>query len=169
MANNPASIVIFFNTNICLSARLSVQGPRCRYAIGRILSEGEDKADEKLLQRCEDLGFNVFSFPEAAHVVTTSLPRRTVFSVPVGVRRVYPKLEHYIKVPTDHLLTAAAAFCRPCLLHSDTNIFTVSSCSCFKVTFVTSVFQNVLSSGIKACLNDQYLTLIIDIICTSES
>ncbi|CAG06964.1 unnamed protein product [Tetraodon nigroviridis] len=72
-------------------------GPRCRYAIGRILSEGEDEADEKLLQRCQGLGFNVFSFPEAAHVVTTSLHHRTVFSVPVGVGRVYPKLERYIK------------------------------------------------------------------------
>uniref|UniRef100_A0A674N5G3 Testis expressed 264, ER-phagy receptor n=2 Tax=Takifugu rubripes TaxID=31033 RepID=A0A674N5G3_TAKRU len=73
------------------------KGPRCRYAVGRILSEGEDKADEELLKRCGDSGFNVFSFPEATHVVTTSLPHRTVFSVPVGVGRVYPKLQHYIK------------------------------------------------------------------------
>lgn len=95
--------VFVFYAIICLCARLSVQGPRCRYAVGQILSEGEDEADEELLQRCEDSGFNVFSFPEAAHVVTTSLPHRTVFSVPMGVGRVYPKLEHYIKVPTDPL------------------------------------------------------------------
>lgn len=88
---------IFSVLFVCLL--VSLQGPRCRYAIGRILSEGEDEADEKLLQRCQGLGFNVFSFPEAAHVVTTSLHHRTVFSVPVGVGRVYPKLERYIKVP----------------------------------------------------------------------
>lgn len=91
-------------TIICLCARPCSQGPRCRYAVGRILSEGEDKADEELLKRCGDSGLNVFSFPEATHVVTTSLPHRTVFSVPVGVGRVYPKLQHYIKVPTDPLL-----------------------------------------------------------------
>lgn len=81
-----------------------MQGSRCRYAVGKILSEGEDEADEELLQRCEGSGFNVFSFPEATHVVTTSLSHRTVFSVPVGVGRVYPKLERYIKVPIDPLL-----------------------------------------------------------------
>lgn len=81
-----------------------MQGLRCRFAIGRILSEGEDEADEELLQHCESSGFNVFSFPEAAHVVTTSLPHRTVFSVPMGVGRVYPKLKHYIKVMTDPFL-----------------------------------------------------------------
>lgn len=97
-------VLLFFYTIICLSAHFSVQGPRCRYAIGRILSEGEDEADPELLHRCAGSGFNVFSFPEAAHVVTTSLPHRTVFSVPVGVGRVYSKLEHYIKVRTDPLL-----------------------------------------------------------------
>lgn len=116
MGNNPVFIYLFFYTIICLSARLSVQGPRCRYAVGRILSEGEDKADEELLQRCEGSGFNVFSFPEAAHVVTTSLPHRTVFSIPVGVGRVYPKLEHYIKVPTDHLLPLLSVDCFYCAM-----------------------------------------------------
>lgn len=87
--------------------RLYSQGPRCRYAVGRILSEGEEEADEGLLKRCEGSGFNVFSFPEATHVVTTSLPHRTVFSVPLGVGRVYPKLERYIKVPTDPFLFSA--------------------------------------------------------------
>lgn len=74
-----------------------VPGPQCRYAVGSILSEGENKADEELLKSYETSGFNVFSFPEVTHVVTTSFPHRTFLSIILGVRRVYPKLEHYIK------------------------------------------------------------------------
>ncbi|XP_070703950.1 testis-expressed protein 264 homolog [Pempheris klunzingeri] len=74
-----------------------VPGPQCRYAVGSILSEGENKADEELVKSYETSGFNVFSFPEVTHVVTTSFPHRTFFSVLLGVRRVYPRLEHYIK------------------------------------------------------------------------
>ncbi|XP_042258469.1 testis-expressed protein 264 homolog [Thunnus maccoyii] len=74
-----------------------VPGPQCRYAVGSILSEGEDKANEELLNCYETSGFKVFSFPEVTHVVTTSFPHRTFFSVLLGVRRVYPRLDHYIK------------------------------------------------------------------------
>nr|XP_046239456.1 testis-expressed protein 264 homolog [Scatophagus argus] len=74
-----------------------VPEPQCRYAVGSILSEGEKKADEELLKCYETSGFNVFSFPEVTHVVTTSFPHRTFFSVLLGVRRVYPRLQHYIK------------------------------------------------------------------------
>ncbi|XP_054472895.1 testis-expressed protein 264 homolog [Anoplopoma fimbria] len=74
-----------------------VPGPQCRCAVGSILSEGENEADEELLKSYETSGFNVFSFPEATHVVTTSFPHRTFFSVLLGIRRVYPRLEHYIK------------------------------------------------------------------------
>ncbi|XP_020484693.1 testis-expressed protein 264 [Labrus bergylta] len=74
-----------------------VPGPLCRYAVGSILSEGENKADEELLKSYKSSSFNVFSFPEVTHVVTTSFPRRTFLSVLLGVRRVYPQLEQYIK------------------------------------------------------------------------
>ncbi|XP_029287738.1 testis-expressed protein 264 isoform X2 [Cottoperca gobio] len=74
-----------------------VPGPQCRYAVGSILSEGENKVDEELLKSYETSGFNVFSFPEVTHVVTTSFPYRTFFSILLGIRRVYPRLEHYIK------------------------------------------------------------------------
>ncbi|XP_044027704.1 testis-expressed protein 264 homolog [Siniperca chuatsi] len=74
-----------------------VPEPQCRYAVGSVLSEGENKADEELLKSYETSGFNVFSFPEVTHVVTTSFPHRTFFSVLLGVRRVYPRLRHYIK------------------------------------------------------------------------
>ncbi|KAM9859359.1 testis-expressed protein 264 homolog [Aulostomus maculatus] len=74
-----------------------VPRPQCRCAVGSILSEGEDTADEELLKRYETSGFNVFSFPEVTHVVTTSFPHRTFFSILLGIRRVYPRLENYIK------------------------------------------------------------------------
>ncbi|XP_068568278.1 testis-expressed protein 264 homolog [Cebidichthys violaceus] len=74
-----------------------VPGPQCRYAVGSIVSEGEKEADEGLLKSYETSGFKVFSFPEVTHVVTTSFPRRTFCSVLLGIRRVYPRLEHYIK------------------------------------------------------------------------
>lgn len=79
-------------------ACLQVLGPQCRYAVGSILSEGESKADEELLKRYQTFGFNVFSFPEVTHVVTTSFQHRAFFSALLGVRRVYSRLEHYIKV-----------------------------------------------------------------------
>lgn len=74
-----------------------VPGPQCRCAVGSILSEGENKANENLLQRYEASGFNVFSFPEVTHVVTTSFPLRTSLSIILGVKRVYPRLSRYIK------------------------------------------------------------------------
>ncbi|KAM6927831.1 testis-expressed protein 264 homolog [Xenentodon cancila] len=72
-------------------------GSLCRYAVGSILSEGENKVDEELLKRYESSGFNIFSFPQVTHVVTTSMPHRTFFSTLLRVRRVYPQLENYIK------------------------------------------------------------------------
>ncbi|KAE8298465.1 Testis-expressed protein 264 putative secreted protein Zsig11 Precursor [Larimichthys crocea] len=74
-----------------------VPGSQCRYAVGSILSEGENKADEELLKSYETSGFNIFSFPEVTHVVTTSFPCRTLFSIRLIVMRVYPRLENYIK------------------------------------------------------------------------
>lgn len=74
-----------------------VPGPLCRYAVGSILSEGETKADQELLERYKTSGFNLFTFPQVTHVVTTSFPLRTSLSIFLGVRRVYPRLQAYIK------------------------------------------------------------------------
>ncbi|XP_020789894.2 testis-expressed protein 264 homolog [Boleophthalmus pectinirostris] len=74
-----------------------VPGPSCRCAVGSIVSEGENKIPEDLLQKYETSGFSVFSFPEVTHVVTTSFPHRTCLSIVLGVRRVYPQLTQYIK------------------------------------------------------------------------
>ncbi|KAK5912590.1 hypothetical protein CesoFtcFv8_002448 [Champsocephalus esox] len=74
-----------------------VPGPQCRSAVGSILSEGDNKADEELLKSYETSGFNVCSFPEVTHVVTTSFPHKSFVSVLLGERRIYPRLKHYIK------------------------------------------------------------------------
>ncbi|XP_067287940.1 testis-expressed protein 264 homolog [Pseudorasbora parva] len=70
---------------------------KCRCAVGSILSEGEDGPNEDQLQLYEKHGFQVFSFPEVTHVVTASFPHRTPLSVFLGVQRVYPQLNYYIK------------------------------------------------------------------------
>lgn len=74
-----------------------VPGPDCRCAVGSILSEGENRAPEDLLQKYKTSGFSVFSFPEVTHVVTASFPHRTPLSIILGIRRVYPQLTLYIK------------------------------------------------------------------------
>ncbi|XP_047204016.1 testis-expressed protein 264 homolog isoform X2 [Girardinichthys multiradiatus] len=74
-----------------------ISSPLCRYAVGCILSEGESKVDEELLKHFKASGFNVFSFPQVTHVISTSFPHRAHFSTYFRARRVYPQLEHYIK------------------------------------------------------------------------
>ncbi|XP_028303864.1 testis-expressed protein 264 [Gouania willdenowi] len=74
-----------------------VPGPRCRYIVGSILSEGETKPDEEVLRRFQRSGFHVFSFPNVTRAVTTSFPHKTFLSVLLGVWRVYPRLEQHIK------------------------------------------------------------------------
>ncbi|XP_072308564.1 testis-expressed protein 264 homolog [Eucyclogobius newberryi] len=74
-----------------------VPGPDRRCAVGSIVSEGEDKTPEDLLQKYKTSGFSVFSFPEVTHAVAASFPHRTSLSIVLGVRRVYPQLTRYIK------------------------------------------------------------------------
>uniref|UniRef100_A0AAV2M840 Uncharacterized protein n=1 Tax=Knipowitschia caucasica TaxID=637954 RepID=A0AAV2M840_KNICA len=74
-----------------------VSGQDCRCAVGSIVTEGENKTSEDLLQKYKTSGFSVFSFPEVTHVVTATFPHRTCLSTVLGVRRVYPQLSQYIK------------------------------------------------------------------------
>ncbi|XP_073682391.1 testis-expressed protein 264 homolog [Garra rufa] len=74
-----------------------VPAQKCRYAVGSILSEGEDGPNEEQQQLYEKHGFRVFSFPEVTHVVTATFPHRTPLSIFLGVQRVYPQLNCYIK------------------------------------------------------------------------
>ncbi|XP_034022511.1 testis-expressed protein 264 [Thalassophryne amazonica] len=70
---------------------------KCRYVVGSVLCEGEEKPDEELQKLYEKFGFKVFSLPEVSHAVTTSFPCRTQLSYIIGPFRVYPKLAAYIE------------------------------------------------------------------------
>ncbi|XP_051985663.1 testis-expressed protein 264-like [Xyrauchen texanus] len=69
----------------------------CRYVVGSILSENEEKPDEELQRLYEKFGYKVISFPEVTCAVTSSFPNRCALSPICGAYRVYPELEQYIK------------------------------------------------------------------------
>ncbi|KAM8913896.1 testis-expressed protein 264 [Spinachia spinachia] len=70
---------------------------KCRYVVGSVLSEGDEKPDEELQKMYEKFGFKVFSLPEVSHAVTTSFPSTTPLSHVVGPYRVFPRLSSYIE------------------------------------------------------------------------
>ncbi|KAI3370124.1 hypothetical protein L3Q82_024916 [Scortum barcoo] len=70
---------------------------KCRYVVGSVLCEGEEKPDEELQKLYEKFGFKVFSLPEVSHAVTTSFPCTTPLSHVLGPYRVYPRLASYIE------------------------------------------------------------------------
>ncbi|XP_012688572.2 testis-expressed protein 264 homolog [Clupea harengus] len=70
---------------------------KCRYAVGSILSEGDEKPDEDLLKEYEKYGFSLMSFPEVDHAVTTTFPNRSPISPYIASYRVYPQLAYYIE------------------------------------------------------------------------
>ncbi|XP_056292940.1 testis-expressed protein 264 homolog [Pseudoliparis swirei] len=70
---------------------------KCRYVVGSVLCEGEEKPDEELQKMYEKFGFKVFSLPEVSHAVTTSFTCTTPLSHVVGPYRVYPRLASYIE------------------------------------------------------------------------
>ncbi|CAL8338887.1 unnamed protein product [Merluccius merluccius] len=70
---------------------------QCRYAVGSVLSEGEQAPDPELQKLYEKHGFTVFSLPEVTHAVTSSFPSTTPLSHILGPYRVYPQLSSYIE------------------------------------------------------------------------
>ncbi|XP_037390949.1 testis-expressed protein 264 isoform X2 [Pygocentrus nattereri] len=72
------------------------QADCCRYAVGSILSEDEEKPDEELQRLYEKFGFSVISFPEVSCAVTSSFPNRCPLSPICGAYRVFPELNSYI-------------------------------------------------------------------------
>lgn len=71
---------------------------KCRFAIGRILSEGDAKPSEEQIKRFQKYGFKIFSFPAPSHVVMATFPFTTPLSIHLAVNRVHPALDTYIKV-----------------------------------------------------------------------
>lgn len=70
---------------------------KCRYIVGSVLCEGEEKPDEELQKMYETYGFKLFSLPEVSHAVTASFPSTTPLSYVLGPYRVYPSLSSYIE------------------------------------------------------------------------
>lgn len=77
---------------------------KCRYVVGSVLCEGEEKPDEELQKLYEKFGFKVFSLPEVSHAVTTTFPCTTPLSHVLGPYRVYPRLVSYIEVQCENML-----------------------------------------------------------------
>lgn len=75
-----------------------VSPEKCRFAIGRILSEGDAKPTEEQIRQFQKYGFKIFSFPTPSHVVMASFPFTTPLSIHLAVNRVHPALDTYIKV-----------------------------------------------------------------------
>ncbi|XP_073707959.1 testis-expressed protein 264 [Garra rufa] len=73
------------------------QADQCRYVVGSILSENEEKPDEELQRLYEKFGYKVISFPEVTCAVTSSFPNRCTLSPLCAAYRVYPELQQYIK------------------------------------------------------------------------
>ncbi|MCJ8729543.1 hypothetical protein PDJAM_G00107690 [Pangasius djambal] len=69
----------------------------CRYAVGSILSQDEEKPDEELQRLYEKFGFRVISFPEVSCAVTSSFPNQCMLSPICGAYRVFPELHSYIR------------------------------------------------------------------------
>ncbi|XP_034441998.1 testis-expressed protein 264 [Hippoglossus hippoglossus] len=70
---------------------------KCRYVVGSVLCEGEEKPDEELQKLYETFGFKVFSLPEVSHAVTTTFPCTTPLSHLLAPYRVYPRVAAYIE------------------------------------------------------------------------
>ncbi|KAJ7316711.1 hypothetical protein JRQ81_002873 [Phrynocephalus forsythii] len=75
----------------------TVDPEKCRYAVGRILSEGEEKPSEEVVRIFLKYGFKIFNFPAASHVVMATFPYTTPLSIHLAVNRVHPSLDMYIK------------------------------------------------------------------------
>lgn len=74
-----------------------VPAEKLRYAVGSILSTGDDLPDPDLVRTFEKYSFKMFVFPAAVNAVSTSFPHTTTFSITIAVSRVYSAMFHYIQ------------------------------------------------------------------------
>nr|XP_056721796.1 testis-expressed protein 264 [Euleptes europaea] len=75
----------------------TVDPEKCRYLVGTILSEGEEKPPEQAVRMFQKYGFKIFRFPSPSHVVMATFPYTTPLSIHLAVNRVHPSLDTYIK------------------------------------------------------------------------
>jgi len=67
-----------------------------RYAVGPILSNGDQTPSKEEMDLVVSHGFKIFHVPKPNFVVTASFPFRTTLSIFIAIFRVYPKLRRYI-------------------------------------------------------------------------
>ncbi|XP_066472709.1 testis-expressed protein 264 isoform X1 [Tiliqua scincoides] len=75
----------------------TVDPEKCRYLVGRILSEGDEKPSEAVLRMFQKYGFKMINFPAPSHVVMATFPYTTPLSIHLAVNRVHSSLDTYIK------------------------------------------------------------------------
>jgi len=74
----------------------AVPASELRYAVGPILSNGEELPKKEEMELMRSHGFKIFHIPRANFVVSAVFPFRTTLSIFIAIFRVYPKLRKYI-------------------------------------------------------------------------
>ncbi|XP_029455383.1 testis-expressed protein 264 [Rhinatrema bivittatum] len=75
----------------------TVPAEKCRYIVGSILSEGDEKPTPEMTRLFQKYAFKFITFPELSHVVMATFPYTTPFSIQLATNRVHPALDTYIK------------------------------------------------------------------------
>uniref|UniRef100_A0A8C5PZS1 Testis expressed 264, ER-phagy receptor n=1 Tax=Leptobrachium leishanense TaxID=445787 RepID=A0A8C5PZS1_9ANUR len=70
----------------------------CRYMVGTILCEGDEKPLPDHVRIFRKHGFKFWVLPEVNHAVMATFPYTTPFSIQLATTRVHPALEKYVKV-----------------------------------------------------------------------
>ncbi|CAH2312591.1 Hypothetical predicted protein [Pelobates cultripes] len=69
----------------------------CRYMVGTILCEGDEKPLPDHVRIFRKHGFKFWVLPEVNHAVMATFPYTTPFSIQLATTRVHPALEKYVK------------------------------------------------------------------------
>ena len=76
----------------------SVEAGKQRYLVGAVLNDEQGQVDRALQMCYAQAGYKTVWLPEIEHAVLADFPFATVLSVIVGIWRVYPRIEKFIKV-----------------------------------------------------------------------
>ena len=77
---------------------LQVEGYKCRYVVGTILSEDGSEIDELVQHKLVQCGYKVAKLPSVSYAVNTTFPYKSVLSIMIAMWRVYPRMHNYVKV-----------------------------------------------------------------------
>lgn len=79
-----------------------VPAEKLRWAVGTIISEGDELPDQNLVDAFQSKGFYLFFLPAVTNAVRTSFPNRTSLSLLIAIFKVYPLLAEYVKVSHEY-------------------------------------------------------------------